>query len=1002
MRALLALATLPACIQALTPQNESSFSSPPPSQRLTFRYWLPDASVNTSTVQSNILSSAEIGAGGIEFLPLYNYGASLGPPPEGADWAKDGFGTRSFNEVFKGALQAARDAGLSFDFAVGPSQGQGVPADVGDEGLHWDLAPFNATIMNGRFSGIIPGWGTGELVALVSAEVVSKSTIQNPSSETFMTPATNSTRLVLRSSSVMEHTSQVSSNGTVSLRFNTDNEVRLFAYYQYRDLVKNLDIETNTTGTIFDNGSYTVDHFSARGAQTVIDFWENHILNDSETRSLLEDVGRYAWEDSIEIKSNISWTPSLPTLFKDHTGYEIQKYLPLIQFGNNNPGVQPSYPGDLKCLLDSADSGQGIVNDYRAVLGKGYQSYLSALTNWTESLGLAFSAQVSYNLPLDMESSIPFVSAPECESLAFKDNIDGYRQFSGVANSAGQKIISNEMGANLRESFRLTLSHLLWQINSAFAGGVNQIVLHGQTYSGNYYDTTWPGYIGFFMLFSESYSDKQPGWRHSYPQMIEYVSRTQYILQSGEPRTDIAFLNKASVTDPEPSTIYQGGDLEAMGCSYSYISPDNLNLTGLGVEDGVLGYEAPRYNAIVVLSEQNVTMDAVRKLQEYADGELPVLFAGGLPGLYPSGNNTNEKGFNTALKTLQGSDNVYSVDQGKIASKLAALNIAPRVQVQLDSSSATWYPVYRSDADTEYVFLFSSQESTRGNVTVQTTKTPYFFNAWSGVRTPVLHYQVGGDSTTIPLSLAGNQTTILAFSDELKNEVDTPEAHAISLPDSVIGYEYSNNRLEVHALASSTNNQRVVLSNGKTHSLQSHSTRDIRSVTLSNWTLTAEHWAAPSNVSAAHIEADKYNTTHHLSGPSIPSWVDIPGLNNISGVGYYSSTFTWPSNQTTAGKGNRLGAYISLPPVSHGFQLAINDIPVPGIDLFNPVVDISSYLQPGVNKVDVIVPTVMWNYIRSIYDEIEISGSPPLLDTTGELPELVENGLVGVYNRNSR
>lgn len=49
----------------------------------------------------------------------------------------------------------------------------------------------------------------------------------------------------------------------------------------------------------------------------------------------------------------------------------------------------------------------------------------------------------------------------------------------------------------------------------------------------------------------------------------------------------------------------------------------------------------------------------------------------------------------------------------------------------------------------------------------------------------------------------------------------------------------------------------------------------------------------------------------------------------------------------------------------------------------------------GMNKVEIFVPTVMWNYIRSLYDRIQIAGSEPMLSSTGALPENEENGLVG-------
>jgi hypothetical protein len=62
------------------------------------------------------------------------------------------------------------------------------------------------------------------------------------------------------------------------------------------------------------------------------------------------------------------------------------------------------------------------------------------------------------------------------------------------------------------------------------------------------------------------------------------------------------------------------------------------------------------------------------------------------------------------------------------------------------------------------------------------------------------------------------------------------------------------------------------------------------------------------------------------------------------------------------------------------------------LDFAKPMVDIGSFLRKGSNNVTAVVPTLMWNYIRSIYDEIEISGSAPLLTT---LPSNVDTGLIG-------
>ena len=84
---------------------------------------------------------AEVGAGGFEFLPYYQYGlpeAINGVEPP-TDWKKYGFGTEAFRQTFRSALEAAEANGVLMDFSQGANQGQGTPAVPGTEGLAVEL-----------------------------------------------------------------------------------------------------------------------------------------------------------------------------------------------------------------------------------------------------------------------------------------------------------------------------------------------------------------------------------------------------------------------------------------------------------------------------------------------------------------------------------------------------------------------------------------------------------------------------------------------------------------------------------------------------------------------------------------------------------------------------------------------------------------------------------------------------------------------------------------------
>ncbi|KAK6837826.1 hypothetical protein RU639_001536 [Aspergillus parasiticus] len=1000
LRAVLALSSAVCCSSAGNNDQFSSdidpgtFQSPSAIILPRFRYWLPDPSVDERVVRDDIKSAADVGAGGVEYLPWYNAGGFLGPAPPGDDWGKYGVGTPAFNRLFQAALEAHRDAGMVMDFAIGPNQGQGVPAAPTDEGLQWDLIPFSWPVpANGTFDGIIPGWGIGDLLALISAEVVER-TENSTASSTAHIPHT---RLVLQESSLADRTADLSASGHLSVTYPTSHRQRtywLFAFYQRMTHAQNLIFTSNQTNAVVENGAYMVDHFSARGAETVIDFWKKYVLNEN-VKSLLAEVGNYAWEDSIEIESNISWSKSLPGLFEQKHGYSLIQYLPLIMFSNNNIAIQSTEPGAIQCVLDTPDEGVRYVNDFRDALVEGYSQYLQRLTEWAMTdLNLQMSAQPAYNLPMDMEATVPLVNAPECESLGFSDNIDGYRQFSGPAILAGKRVVSNEIGAVSLAAFRYQVSSLLWSINRAVAGGINQFVIHGLSYTGNYWATTWPGYTAFSYFYGELWSNKQPAWDHGFADFLGYVGRLQFSQQAGPMKTDIAVYNKQSATDT--SLRWHAGNMTQLvdaGYTYSYLSPENFGLAQAYVGNETLGPDGPAYKALVVYSTSNVTYGSIGKIRKFAEAGLPVILVGGDPPQYATAGAASHQTYTKAISELKRAKNVFIVSEDELVYKLGSLHLEPRIRVQANS---TWYTTWRESVreDIQFAFIYNDGEASAGNIVVLSEKTPHRLDMWTGLSQPILEYQQTQGKTLIPLTLEANQTALIAFSGPSVSWLRAPAFHALQTPSTVQGYKFSTNSsesVELHVAAGPID-QALVLSDGRNYHLPPDRTA-ASSFTLGNWSLTAEHWAAPTNLSDASQIASKFNTTHQLE--ALVPWTQIPGLTNSSGLGYYRTSFEWPPRMGLAD-----GAYIVLPQVLHTLRVNVNGHQTPPLDYSAPKMDISPYLQTGPNEVVIVVPTIMWNYIRSIFDQIVMAGYPPLISITnsGHLPEPVDTGLNGTVH----
>ncbi|ETS86460.1 hypothetical protein PFICI_00288 [Pestalotiopsis fici W106-1] len=983
---LVPLCTSSACSHGNTSTDAGSFLNPAPISRPVFRYWLPDAGVDASIVRDDISGAAYVGAGGIELLPFFEYGGQLGGMPAGTNWSTYNFGTAAFHNILSVALDAHEKHGLKIDIPLGPNQGQGVPAHPDDEGLQWDLVPFNDTVQaDGLYTGVIPGWGTGELVALVSALVTSHTTVSYGGAG--ISGSTNVTYedLILSADSLTEWTELVSADGVINLTFpvaETGSHYRVFTFYQRLSGHGNLVFDSSVHNSIFDDGSYVVDHYSARGAETVAKFWKEHILQDG-IREKLKKVGRYLWEDSPEFLSNISWSSTLPERFQELNGYSIKPVLPLLAYKQNSISDTNDAPGPFNCILDTDTKGVEHVNAYRKTLSEGYKEYLTALKSWINGdLGLELSVQPAYGLPMDMEDSISSVDAPETESLFFKDSIDSYRQFAGPAHLSGKNIISNELGAVAVRRTAITSPICCSPLTADLRRASTDMSCTASRTPEHIFrpgPVTRPSTI-----YSQSliHPDSLPGITEC------------YIQQSGTAKVDIAIYNKESATS-KTRIGYNSSDLVDAGWSYNYLNPNNLESSQAVVKDGVLASDGPAWTALIVESAANISLSAVASLKRLASAGLPVVFVGDNFNLYPDGQDANLTVFQQELETLQSYSNVYAAGEGELANKITELGLSPRVGV---STNGTWYTTLRELNASSYVFVYADLVGSRGSVIVKDTRMPFFLNPWTGAQSPVLIYERSNTTTTIPLSLSGNQTVIILFSDaETSHNFDY---HIVSVPDNAASATTAGDGTVSVQVSNSAADTEATMSDGSICALGGSHVPAAFSIT--NWNLTAEHWAAPANLSETS-PTSKRNTTHSL--PELLSWGDIPELVNSSGLGYYSASFIWPPlSNTTSDETATLGAVISFGRLLHYARASINGQPLPPLDVTNAVADITPYLTEGENRVEAVVPTTMWNYLRTILDDLKSAGQPPLLlELSGVIGSEPLNatdatGLVGVVS----
>ncbi|GLB02333.1 hypothetical protein AtubIFM57258_003678 [Aspergillus tubingensis] len=938
-----------------------SFQNPSSNVRPRFRYWVNDASVNLSVVAEDVKVMGEAGAGGLELLGYYLYGDSpnnggLWQCPLQSDWTTFGFGSPAWKDLVDTVLTTAKEYDLLVDLAIGPNQGAGVPSPYNDDGLLWDLAGFNSTFSPDKgYDGIIPGWGAGPLIAAVTAQVSSTGSI-------------NDTYKVLVESSLLDVTPLVNSNGHLQVKANDTAEGNqyLFAYYlvhsEYREVQSPADataaVPQSPITTYSQNGSWVVDHFSPQGALAVVDFWRQTLL-DSESGALIREVGNYLWEDSQEYTVSTFWTPRLQEVFNANRGYSINRFIPIL-IGSGG-GSTP----DITYVTDELDAGASHTMDYQQTLTELNAEYLTSLTQWSNDLGIQFSAQVVYNLPMDMLANVPFVNGPECETLGFSDNIDSYRQFAGPAHLAGKRIISSEAGAEMLKVYQESIPELLWSLKRSLAGSVNQFVLHGYPYSGNYGNTTWPGFTTFSYVFSEMHGPRQPAFAY-YRDFLDWLSRNQFVEQTGIPKVDIAFWSKSTTYKTVPTT-YSPVDLQSAGYTYEYLSPDNFALPGAFVSNGIFAPNQQAFKALIVRANETLTAFGVAKLLEYAHSKLPIIFSGGLPSNFSGYNPEAAKLAVSRIKNITSLNNVHTVPDENLAATLKSLSILPRTSV---SANRTWYTTWRHDTTTltDYVYVYNDAAGapygggiSSGSISFETTGTPFLYDAWSGDITALSIYQRSETHITISLTLAGNQSVIIGFHQNAQ-----PNLHLQNITDGVL---WANGNMTSLAVLRSFDQEsrEVYLSSGKSVTLAPMLTPTF---TLGNWSLVVESWTAPSDFYNVELGPRRTNQTFDL--PTLLPWNQVSAsLTNVSGIGYYSTMFDWPPQATN---GTVSGAIIDLGPVMHTARVTINGHVLPPGEITWAKWDIGHFLRHGHNMVEVVVSTPLGNVLRTYWDELETSG----------------------------
>ena len=926
--------------QGLPRDLAQEFANPGLATAAGFRWWWPHGRVDPTEIAREVDQVADAGFGVLEVADVTH---SLRARGIEVDLATYGWGSPAWITGVKAALRQAKKRGVRVDVTVGPSWPAAVPTITpDDDAACTELAHGRVTVAGGTtYDGAVP-----EPVVPAAPSVTARDLI---AVQAFRTGATTKGVTTLDASSFIELTDRVS-DGRLMWTAPADGAWVVLSYWRRGSG------QEPEAGPHTEPRSWVVDHFSAAGAQAVINLWEARIL-DRELRSLLADTGGYLFEDSLEIETEATiWTPRMLQEFRTRAGYDLMPYLPVVVEAHENY-VYAFDPVTTTRVRD----------DFNQVLSDLYRdNHLLLLQGFARSLGMGLRVQ-PYGLETDTVEHSALLDVPETESLGFK-NLDDYRVMAGGRDLGGRTVLSCEAACYFGAAYQTTWDRALQTINSIFAAGVNQAVLHGFAYA-DAPDVSWPGfaafspYYGGAVGYGEAWGPRTPQWRHI-GDVAGYLTRTQLVLQTGAPRYDLVFLRQKgwASTGIGPHWVTREGT--HLGWSHSFATAALLDLPGVEVRDGRLAPDGPAYKAMVIApdkfrgQELTIELSAARRVLELARAGLPVVLLGDWSkaepvGLAQPGDTEEVRRLMTHIAALSTTRTVLV--EAEIGAALADLGVSPDVSHE----SSTVMHVRRTVGDVDLYYLANAKHAENRRLqrvtqdvwltSSRVDAVPLLLDSWSGEIVPIGLWERDGNRVRVQVDVRPGQSTIVAL---------VPPTG----PDALGATATSGDgvRVDARGLFVRTSSDGHVTTTLRDGSVVLTAVDRVRQpVELTSWDLEVEDWQPGS------APTETIRPVRSMRLDKLAPWSQVPGLEDVSGVGRYSTQVDLGSDW-----GSEDGALLEVGEVSDTFRITVNGHAIGPCDVLDTTVDLGPHLRKGRNVIELEVATTLINRLRMVTPDV--------------------------------
>ena len=609
--------------------------------------------------------------------------------------------------------------------------------------------------------------------------------------------------------------------------------------------------------------------------------------------------------DSLEVY-NQDWTKDFLAEFQRRRGYDLKPLLPAL-------------------ITDIGPKTLEIRRDWGKTLTELYtERFLAPLHDWARRKHTLLRVQ-NYGLPAVSLSGYANVDLPEGEGAQWKI-VRATRWASSASHIYGRPVTSSETWTWLHSPvFRATPLDMKAEADRHFLMGINQLVGHGWPYTAQGIE-----YPGWRFYAAAVFNENNPWWIVM-PDIASYLQRSSFLLRQGSAVNDVALYLPnddawAHFTNGNPHLIEilrdrVGTDVISAildsGYGFDFFDDDILMKNGR-IEPGNLVLGAARYRVVVLPSVERIPPETLRKLEEFVRAGGIVIATRRLPDSVPGfkASNAEQTELRASVKALfaGASGKAYFVeDEKQVGSKLAGL-LPPDVSLNPVVPEIGFVHRRTTDADIYFVANTSNLPQTvRATFRVANAEA----ELWDPLSGKISEAKVESRSlgTTIHLDLEPYASRVVVFSN--RHPPDVPDNPVTSVPSPVdlsMGW-------------------RVFFGNNTTPIVMDH----------------------------------------------LESWTDNEATRYFSGTATYEKEVTLPTESLSSGTIAMLhlgeGKPVPEQPLRSGMQawfdpplreaavVYVNDRRVGTLWCPPYSLNLSGYLQPGNNKIRVVVANLALNYM---------------------------------------